>query len=362
MKIGVVELRAPYGMAPMAGMTDTAFRRLVKRHGGCGLVVTEMVSSEGLVRGIDRTLEYAEYTEEERPVSVQIFGGDPQKMAAAAQIVEGMGADIVDVNMGCPVPKIAKHNAGCSLMREPEHAASVVRAMAKAVKIPVTVKMRAGWNDRERNAPTLARMVEDAGAAAVTIHGRTAEQSYSGLADWDLVGRISRDLHIPVFGSGDCVEPEQIIERMRSGVSGVLVGRGVLRNPWILAQATDLAAGRPVRVVTLEERGRFLLEYIDLLLNDGVDEAAGFRHTAPGPSEPHTQPSPIARGHERWVINKLRALCSWYSKGLEGGSQVRVRVNSAERVDDLRAIVDEYFMAGGSEDSRLQTRSVTASI
>ena len=132
----------------MAGMTDSAFRRLVKRQGGCGLVVTEMVSSEGLVRGIDRTLEYAEYTEEERPVSIQIFGGDPEKMADAAQIVEGIGADIVDVNMGCPVPKIAKHNAGCSLMREPEHAARVINAMTKAVKIPVTVKMRAGWNDQ----------------------------------------------------------------------------------------------------------------------------------------------------------------------------------------------------------------------
>src|SRR4026209_1042950 len=144
MKIGNVTLRSPYVVAPMAGMTDTAFRRLVKRHGSCGLVVTEMVSSEGLVRGIDRTLEYAEYTQEERPVSIQIFGGDPDKMAAAAQVVEGMGADIVDVNMGCPVPKIAKHNAGCSLMREPSHAAEVVRAMAKAVRIPVTVKMRAG--------------------------------------------------------------------------------------------------------------------------------------------------------------------------------------------------------------------------
>ena len=131
----------------MAGMTDTAFRRLVKRHGGCGLVVTEMVSSEGLVRGIDRTLEYAEYTEEERPVSIQIFGGDPEKMADAAQIVEGLGANIVDVNMGCPVPKIAKHNAGCSLMREPAHAAAVIAAMTRKVKIPVTVKMRAGWNE-----------------------------------------------------------------------------------------------------------------------------------------------------------------------------------------------------------------------
>src|ERR671929_761348 len=148
MKIGRVSLESPFVVSPMAGMTDTAFRRLVKRQGGCGLVVSEMVSSEGLVRGIDRTLEYAEYTEEERPVSIQIFGGDPQKMAAAAQIVEDMGADIVDVNMGCPVPKIAKHHAGCSLMREPEHAQQVVASMARAVKIPVTVKMRAGWNDR----------------------------------------------------------------------------------------------------------------------------------------------------------------------------------------------------------------------
>src|SRR5882762_11740415 len=181
----------------MAGMTDTAFRRLVKRHGGCGLVVTEMVSSEGLVRGIDRTLEYAEYTEEERPISIQIFGGDPAKMAAAAQIVEGMGADMVDVNMGCPVPKIAKHNAGCSLMREPEHAAGVIAAMVRAVKIPVTVKMRAGWND------------------------------------------------------GDCIDPGQVVQRLRSGVDGVLVGRGVLRNPWILAQAADMSAGLPPRPVTM---------------------------------------------------------------------------------------------------------------
>ena len=174
------------GVAPMAGMTDTAFRRLVKRQGGCGLVVSEMVSSEALVRGIDRTLEYLEYTEEERPVSIQIFGGDPAHMAAAAQIVEARGADIVDVNMGCPVPKIAKHNAGCSLMREPEHAAAIVAAMVKAVKIPVTVKMRAGWNDAQVNAPELARMVEDAGASAVAVHGRTAAQAYHGLADWEL--------------------------------------------------------------------------------------------------------------------------------------------------------------------------------
>jgi tRNA-dihydrouridine synthase B len=329
----------------MAGMTDTAFRRLVKRQGGCGLVVTEMVSSEGLVRGIDRTLEYAEYTEEERPVSIQIFGGDPIKMADAAQIVEGMGADIVDVNMGCPVPKISKHNAGCSQMRDPEHAARVVGTMAKAVKIPVTVKMRAGWNERDRNAPVLARMVQDAGAAAVTIHGRTAEQSYKGLADWDLVSRVAGTLDIPVLGSGDCIEPDQIIDRLATGVSGVLVGRGVLRNPWILAQAADVASGRPPRVVGMRERGQFLLDYIELLLNERIDEAAGFRHVAPGAAlTAAVDEERPARGHERWVINKLRALCSWYSKGLDGGSQLRVRVNSAERVSQLRQIVEEFFV------------------
>jgi tRNA-dihydrouridine synthase B len=341
MKIGPVSLASPFVVAPMAGMTDTAFRRLVKRHGGCGLVVTEMVSSEGLVRGIDRTLEYAEYTEEERPVSIQIFGGDPEKMAAAAQIVEGMGADIVDVNMGCPVPKISKHNAGCSLMREPQHAAAVVSAMARAVTIPVTVKMRAGWNDGSRNAPELARRVQDAGAAAVTIHGRTAEQSYKGFADWDLVARVADDLAIPVLGSGDCVEAEQIIDRLKTGVSGVLVGRGVLRNPWILAQASDVAAGRAPRPVTLTERGQFLLDYVDLLLNERVNEANGFRHEAPGAATHDHK----ARGRERWVINKLRALCSWYSKGFDNGSHLRVRVNSCESIGELRDIVHECFVS-----------------
>ena len=324
MKIGSVNLASPYAIAPMAGMTDTAFRRLVKRHGGCGLVVTEMVSAEGLIRGIDRTLEYAEYTEEERPISIQIFGGDPDKMAAAAQIVEGMGADIVDVNMGCPVPKIAKHNAGCSLMREPGHAAAVIAAMTRAVRIPVTVKMRAGWNDDDRNAPALAKMVEDAGASAIAVHGRTAAQSYSGSADWDLVARIAADLTIPVFGSGDCIEPEQVVDRIQSGVEGVLVGRGVLRNPWILAQAMDLAAGRPARVVTLEDRGNFLLDYIDLLTRERVDEARELTH-------------------DRWVVNKVRALGSWYTKGLENGSHLRTSINAASSLDALRQLIGEFF-------------------
>jgi tRNA-dihydrouridine synthase B len=346
-KIGTIDVAPSFALAPMAGMTDTAFRRLVKRSGGCGLVVTEMVSSEGLVRGIDRTLEYAEYTEEERPVSIQIFGGDPEKMAAAAQVVESMGADIVDVNMGCPVPKIAKHNAGCSLMREPAHAASVVRAMTRAVKIPVTVKMRAGWDASEINAPDLARRIEDAGAAAVAVHGRTAAQSYSGQSDWDLIARVAASLSIPVFGSGDCVEPAQMVERLRSGVAGVLVGRGALRNPWIFEQAADLAARRQPREITLEERGRFLLDYIEMLQKERLHEPKGFRHVAPGADrvEAEADPGKPARGHDRWVINKLRALNSWYTKGIEGGSHLRVAVNSAQSIAQLRAVIEDFFFA-----------------
>ncbi len=371
MKIGTVTLESPFVVAPMAGMTDTAFRRLVKRQGGCGLVVTEMVSSEGLVRGIDRTLEYAEYTEEERPVSIQIFGGDPAKMAAAAQVVEAMGADIVDINMGCPVPKISKHNAGCSLMRDPGHAADVVSAMVKAVRIPVTVKMRAGWNDASRNAADLARRVEDAGAAAVTIHGRTAEQSYKGFADWALVGDVAHRLGIPVFGSGDCIEPEDVIEKLgglpsdeQSRIAGVLVGRGVLRNPWILSQAADLAAGRRPRTITLAARGQCLLDYLQLLISERVDEANGFRHVAPGTTGADTGAAPTARGRERWVINKIRALSSWYSKGFERGSHFRVQANSCESIEQLRGIIDEFFFSRDASQTsvpRIESFAPTAS-
>jgi tRNA-dihydrouridine synthase B len=353
LKIGSIELASPLVVSPMAGMTDTAFRRLVKRQGGCGLVVSEMVSSEGLVRGIDRTLDYAEYTEEERPVSIQIFGGEPAKMAEAARVVEQMGANIVDVNMGCPVPKIAKHNAGCSLMREPAHAASIIAAMSRAVKIPVTVKMRKGWDDGELNAGELARRVEDAGAKAIAIHGRTARQSYSGTADWDFVSEIAKTVSIPVFGSGDCIEPEDILARMKSGVSGVYVGRGVLRNPWILAQARDLMEGRPARTISHEERGQFLLDYMNLLLTENVDEAIGFRHSVPQnpkTSEPQNLKTSRPRdqreavGKERWVINKIRALCSWYTKGFEGGAQFRIGVNAAKSISELQDLIENFFL------------------
>jgi tRNA-dihydrouridine synthase B len=229
-------------------------------------------------------------------------------------------------------------------MREPSHAASIISSMVNAVKIPVTVKMRAGWNEHEINAPILAKLAEDAGAAAVTVHGRTAAQAYTGLSDWTLIAKIAESLTIPVFGSGDCVEPSHIIDRLQTGVSGVLVGRGVLRNPWILAQAADMAAGRPVREVTSADRGQFLLDYIDLLLQERVDEAEGFRHTAPMTAEEATrQRRDPAQGRERWVINKLRALNSWYTKGLDNGGHLRIAINSAQSIGQLRDIILAFF-------------------
>jgi tRNA-dihydrouridine synthase B len=188
------------------------------------------------------------------------------------------------------------------------------------------VKMRAGWNDEERNAPRLARLVEDAGASAVTVHGRTAAQSYTGSADWSIVAEIAQSLSIPVFGSGDCLEPVDVIERMRMGVGGVLVGRGVLRNPWILSQAQDLASGKAAREVTYQERGEFLLEYIELLLQERVDEQR-------------------AASHERWVINKLRALGSWYTKGLDNGSHLRTAINTTSSLQQLRDVISQFFFA-----------------
>jgi tRNA-dihydrouridine synthase B len=351
MSIGAVPVHSPFGIAPMAGLSDSPFRRLVKRLGGCGIVFTEMVSADGLARRIHRTLDYLEFSEEERPIAIQIFGSDPQTMAAAAQIVESRGADFVDVNMGCPVPKIVRRDAGCSLMRTPERATAIVAAITRAVRIPVTVKMRAGWSEQERNAPELARRLEDAGVAAVAVHGRTAEQNYRGSADWDLVLRIADELSIPVFGSGDCTEPRHLVTRLRSGVDGVLVGRGVLRNPWILAQAVDLAAGRSLRDPSLEERGRLLLDYLDLLPehlrttpNAAVRHRAHFPdHSDPAASRGGPRPDRRPETGDRWVVNKVRALASWYTRGLQNGSHMRMAVNSARSSGQIRELVDRFF-------------------
>jgi tRNA-dihydrouridine synthase B len=219
--------------------------------------------------------------------------------------------------------------------------------------------MRAGWDDREINAPELARRMEDAGASAVAVHGRTAAQSYSGFSDWDLIGRVAAGIGIPLFGSGDCIEPGQLVDKLaRGSVSGVLVGRGALRNPWIFEQAAAIRRGESARQITPIERGRFLLEYIDLLLQERTDEAVGFRHLAPGEAVPEAGP---ARGHHRWVINKLRALNSWYTKGIDNGSHLRVAINAADSIAHLCDIIEQFFLAEDAAQSS-RTASVGSTI
>ena len=315
----------------MAGMTDTAFRRLVKRHGGCGLVVTEMVSSEGLVRGIDRTLEYAEYTEEERPISIQIFGGDPEKMAAAAQIVEGMGADIVDVNMGCPVPKIAKHNAGCSLMREPEHAASVIAAMTKAVKIPVTVKMRAGWNDDERNAPTLAqdgRGRRRRRRDRARPHGRAELQRIGGLGSRRRHRDAPRD---------SCVRQR----RLRRTGADRRAACGRASKACSSGEASCAIPGFSRRRPTLRRAGRARVSLPPIAVSSCSITSSCCSTNA-------FDDDAMAVSHDRWVINKLRALGSYYTKGLENGSHLRTKINAASSLSELRGVIADFFFASVS--------------
>ena len=311
----------------MAGMTDTAFRRLVKRHGGCGLVVTEMVSSEGLVRGIDRTLEYAEYTEEERPVSIQIFGGDPEKMAAAAQIVEGMGADIVDVNMGCPVPKIAKHNAGCSLMREPAHAARVIARDGEGGEDSGD---REDARRLERRRAQRADAGEDGAGCRRRGDRRARPHRGAELQRHRPTGIWSRAIAERADDSG---VRQRRLHRARADRRAAAIGRrGRARRPRRAAQSVDSRAGGRSRSraarraqVTLEERGRFLLDYIELLLARAC----------------RTRRAPLT--HERWVINKLRALGSWYTKGLENGSHLRTGINSAESLQQVRDVIATFF-------------------
>ena len=297
------------------------FLRLLSPH---ARLYTEMLTAASLVHGDAARL--LQFNAEEHPVALQLGGCDPAQMAQAARLGELHGYDEININVGCPSDRVQSGQFGACLMGQPGVVAECVAAMRAAVAIPVTVKMRKGWDDGEVNATELAKRVEQAGAKAIAIHGRTAKQSYSGVADWDFVSSVAQTVSIPVFGSGDCIEPEDIVSRLRAGVSGVYVGRGVLRNPWILAQARDLMEGRPMRQVTHEERGQFLLDYMHLLLTENVPESGK------------------ALSRERWVINKIRALCSWYTKGFEGGAQFRIGVNSATSVGELQSLIEQLFL------------------
>jgi len=327
LRLGAATVDPPLVLAPLAGHTDRAFRRLVKHLGGCGLVVTEMVSSEGLTRGSGHSREIAAVTPDERPVGVQLFGCHPQRMADAAQIVEELGADLVDVNMGCPVPKVTKTGAGAALMLEPARAHDVIAHMVKATRLPVTVKIRSGWDEDSVNAPEVARALEDAGAAAVTVHPRCRSERHRGPAAWAVIADVKRAVKIPIIGNGSVATAAEALRLMETtGADGVMVGRGALYNPWVFRQMKEELSGRSPFV---PEPG----DYRDL-----IARFVGYL-------EEYLP--------ERVVLFRIKALAGWITKGLRGGAELRTKLYAATRLSEVDAALDLYLPASPSEPAPL---------
>ncbi|MFA4884916.1 MAG: tRNA dihydrouridine synthase DusB [Desulfotomaculaceae bacterium] len=313
MKIGSVELENPVIAAPMAGITDRAFR-ILAREAGCSLVHTEMVSDQALLYGNTKTCSLLNISGEAGPVSMQIFGSDPGYMAEAAEIVANRGAWILDINMGCPTPKIVKNGEGSALMRNPEKAAAIVRAVVQRVKAPVTVKMRKGWDESSVNAVELARLVVDAGVSAVTVHGRTRSQFYTGKADWEIIAAVKKAVDVPVIGNGDIWTPEDALAMMeQTGCDGVMIGRAALGNPWIFSQAVHfLKTGELLPGPTLKERVATALRHFHLLV-----EIKG----------------------EIVAVREMRKHAAWYMKGLRGAARLRELINKAKSKEEIKEVL-----------------------
>jgi tRNA-dihydrouridine synthase B len=310
MKVGRLHLKNSIVLAPMAGITDLPFRRTVREF-GCGLAFTEMVSANGLLRGLGKTCHYLDSSPDDRPLGVQLFGSDPVTLAEAAKIAAEKGADLLDINMGCPVKKVVKTGSGAALMRDPQRVAAILGAVRGAVDLPVTVKIRAGWNHREINAYDIARIAEDCGADAVTIHPRTVEQGFGGASDWGLIAMLKARLGIPVIGSGDVRRPEDADRMFReTGCDGVMVGRGCLGNPWIIRNILFRMSGGAASTPSLAEREETIRRHL-ALATDYYGEKVGTRD--------------------------FRKHLLWYTKGLRGGAQFRQAVG---RISD-RAVAAE---------------------
>jgi tRNA-dihydrouridine synthase B len=318
LRLGAMPVDPPLILAPMAGITDHVYRLMLRRIRGVGLVTMEFISSEAITRGNARQLRKLVFSEEERPLSIQIYGSDPARMAAAAEIVEELHPDVCDINMGCPANKVLKGCAGASLMSDLPLARRIIREVRSRLTIPLTVKFRLGLDDARRNFLDLARVCEDEGVAGVAMHARTARQMYTGRADRSRIAELKRHLAIPVIGNGDIETPEDAAAMLaETGCDGVMIGRATMKNPWIFRQTADLLAGRIPRPATLDERRDLMLGHFGAIARSAFDS--------------------------REALHKLRTMTGWYTHGLPNGRALRVRISELRTPEDFRSAVDEFF-------------------
>ncbi|ACL68830.1 tRNA dihydrouridine synthase DusB [Halothermothrix orenii] len=326
MKIGNLIVENPIILAPMAGVTDYPFRQ-ISREMNCQLIYTEMVSSKGLIYGNRKTRDLMDFDRGKKGlIGIQIFGGDPETMArAAVQIKNHYRPDLIDINMGCPTPKIVKNGSGAALMKVPERAKRVMEAVASAVDIPVTVKIRMGWDHSHVNAVDIAKIAEEVGLKAVAIHGRTREDFYRGEANWDIIREVKREVTIPVIGNGDVFTPEDAKKMMEeTGCDGVMVARGVRGNPWLLKRAYYLVKkGEHLPGPTWEERINMAIKHLDMA---------------------------VAYYGEKVAIPRMRKHIGWYLKGLPGNSDIKDRVNKMNCYQGVKEVLIKYRTELGQKE------------
>jgi len=319
LRLGALPVPTPFVLAPMAGVTDRDFRLIVRRIGGVGLVTMEFVASRALVRGVPKTLDLLHFVPEERPISIQIYGADAETMAEAARRVEELGADVCDINMGCPANKVLKGCAGCALMGDLDLARAIVAAVRRAITIPLTVKFRLGLDHPRKNFLELGHICAGEGADGVALHARTARQMFAGeaRAQWGEIARLKAALAIPVLGNGDVKEPADALAMMaETGCDGVLIGRAATKNPWIFRQAADLAAGRAPEEASLVARRELILGHFRLVAE---------------------------REESTWALHKLRKFTGWYTHGVPHGRELRQRIQELPDVPSFLAAVEAFF-------------------